>query len=166
MKNVKTSIAATILALFLLALSCQNEMSDKPADADGWLKGDEAAKFETMAAQLRGFDVAMVETGYRYQELFWAGQDENWDYAKYQLEKINLAIKSGLERRPKRAKSAEHFLTEVLPEMQKTVEARDTALFHRNFQLLTANCNSCHALEKVPFFTVQAPMERQSPIRK
>ncbi len=52
----------------------------------------------------------MVETGYRYQELYWEGQDQNWDYAGYHLNKIKIAIENGLERRPKRAKSTENFL--------------------------------------------------------
>lgn len=39
----------------------------------------------------------MVEKGYRDQELYWAGQDENWDYADYQIEKIRKAIENGLE---------------------------------------------------------------------
>ena len=42
----------------------------------------------------------MVETGYRYQELYWAGQDENWEYADYQLEKIKIAIENGLDADP------------------------------------------------------------------
>jgi len=53
--------------------------------------------------------MAIIETGYRYQELYWVGQDESWDYADYQIEKIRKAIENGLERRHKRAKSSEHF---------------------------------------------------------
>lgn len=131
-----------------------------------WINGTEEEKIKTIERQFRGFDNAMVETGYRYQELYWAGQDENWDYAKYQLEKIEIAIKNGLQRRPNRAKSAEHFLTYVLPEMQKSVASKDTVVFNKEFKILTVNCNSCHSMESVPFFTVKTPTDRQSPIRK
>src|SRR5690606_15846238 len=85
--------------------------------------------------QFRGFDNAMVETGYRYQELYWAGQDENWEYADYQLEKIKIAIENGLERRPKRAKSAEHLLTSVLPEMKKLLQSRNTVISMKTFKI-------------------------------
>ncbi len=131
-----------------------------------WIKGTEPEKLKTIEKHLRGLDMAMVETDYRYQELYWAGKDENWDYAAYQLVKIKLAIDNALERRPKRAKSAAYFLNEVLPAMQKTVEQKDTAAFNRGFKVLTANCNTCHAMEKVPFFTVGTPQERLSAIRK
>ncbi len=131
-----------------------------------WIKGTEQEKLEIVENQFRGFDMAMVETGYRYKELYWAGQDQNWEYADYQIEKIRKAIDNGLKRRHKRVKSAEHFLTVALPEMKKAIEKRDTLVFNKNFQILTNSCISCHAMEKVPHFTVKKPLNRQSPIRK
>jgi len=59
--------------------------------------GTEQEKINTIEKQFRGFDNAMVETGYRYQELYWAGQDENWEYADYQLEKIAIERKKDYE---------------------------------------------------------------------
>lgn len=132
----------------------------------GWLSGDESEKFEKIAGQLRGFDMAMVEVGYRYQELFWAGNDGNWDYARYQTEKIRTALENGFQRKPKRKKSATHFMSYVLPQMEKAIDSRDTAVFNEAIGMLTSHCNSCHTMEKVPFFTVKTPEMRQSPIRK
>tara|TARA_B100000678_G_scaffold290693_1_gene304318 strand:- start:3184 stop:3660 length:477 start_codon:yes stop_codon:yes gene_type:complete len=152
-----------ILTAFLLS-SC-GEKQQQIVEGN-WIKGTEQEKIETIENQFRGFDMAMVETGYRYQELYWAGQDENWEYADYQIEKIRKAIENGLKRRPKRAKSAEHFLTVAIPEMEKALEKRDTLVFNKNFQIFTNNCISCHAMEKVPSFTIKKPLYRQSPIRK
>ncbi len=158
---MKWSISTIAL---ILIWSCGNNPEQ---NAEGkWIKGTEEEKLKILENQFRGFDMAMVETGYRYQELYWAGQDENWEYADYQIEKIQKALENGLERRPKRAKSAKHFLTVALPEMEKALEKRDTVVFNKNFQMLTNNCISCHAMEKVPHFTVKKPLYRQSPIRK
>lgn len=152
-----------LLSVIAFLLSC----TQKQETAQGtWITGTEAEQINTIEKQLRGFDNAMVETGYRYQELYWAGQDQNWEYADYQLEKIKLAIENGLQRRPKRAKSAEHFLNDALPQMKKSVQSKDTAVFNQGFKTLTINCNSCHTMEKVPFFNVQIPTQRQSPIQK
>ena len=148
----------------LLFWSCGNNQEQ---NAQGkWINGTEQEKLETIENQFRGFDVAIIETGYRYQELYWAGQDENWDYADYQIEKIRKAIENGLERRSKRAKSSEYFLTIALPEMEKAIEINDTLVFNKNFQMLTNSCISCHAMERVPHFTVKKPLYRRSPIRK
>ncbi len=152
----------------MLALSVNSckDMIDNPIGKDGWLTGNEQEKFETITNHLRGFDMAMVETGYRYQELYWAGQDENWQYADYQLKKIRLTIENGLERRPKRAQSARPFLNTILPEMQNAIDSKDTVLFNKNMLLFTESCNSCHAMEEVPFFNVKIPTNRTSSIRR
>lgn len=132
---------------------------------DGWLAGTPDEKFDVVATHLRGFDVAMVETGYRYQQLYWAGEDQNWGYADYQLQKIRTAIEHGLERRPKRAKSAETFLTMVLPAVGEAIAERDRARFRERFGALTATCNTCHVAEKVPFVQVAAPTIRSGPVQ-
>lgn len=147
----------------VLFFSCSRQ--EEPVQG-AWIQGDEAQKIATIEKQFRGFDLAMMEIGYRYQELYWAGQDENWEYADYQLEHLEVALRNGLERRPKRAQSAQHFLNRVLPDMQEAVAGKDTAAFKSQYDVLTANCNSCHAMEKVPFFTVEKPVRRLSPIKK
>lgn len=59
-----------------------------PGGEAGWLsQGSVEERFAVVASQLRGFDVAMVEVGYRYGELYWAGRDGNWEFAAYQIEK-------------------------------------------------------------------------------
>lgn len=145
-------------------IACKRKTEAKEAQGD-WIKGTEEEKIKTIEKQFRGFDNAMVETGYRYQELYWAGRDENWDYATYQLEKIKAAIDNGLQRRPKRAKSAEYFLTNVLPEMQKSINRKDTVIFNKGFQILRTECKNCHIKENVPFIQSTIPAIRLSPIK-
>ena len=118
------------------------------------------AKFDTVAKHLRGMDMAMVEIGYRYNELYWAGKDSNWEYATYQLDKIRTALENGLERRPKRAKSAEVFLADALPSVREAIQKQDGDLFRQRFTTLTANCNTCHALEAMGFVSVSVPKSR------
>lgn len=147
----------------LIVLSCKNNQQEPKGE---WITGNKEEQLKTIEKHFRGFDMAMVEVDYRYQELFWAGKDNNWDYANYQLDKIKLTIENALQRRPKRANSSENFLTNILPEMKKSVDTKDTAIFNKSFEVLTLNCNSCHAAEKVPFFTVKPPLQRFSSIRK
>jgi hypothetical protein len=79
---------------------------------------------------------------------------------------MRVAIENGLERRPKRAASAESFLTDGLPAMKRIVKQRDSTTFLQGMQTLNSCCNACHGKEKVPFFAVNFPVARQSPIRK
>ena len=156
-----------LLAVFLfMALfnSCKTEDTE-PVGSQDWLTGDTRQKLETITNHLRGFDMAMVETGYRYTELYWAGVDENWDYAQYQIKKIAIALDRGLERRPARAESAQQFVNHATPEMEQAVETKDPELFKREFERFTKSCNACHVAENVPHFSVKIPDQRQSPIR-
>lgn len=155
--------AAYLLLLSFPFSACDQQDSKLQGE---WIKGSGEEQLHTIEKHFRGFDMAMVETGYRYQELYWAGQDENWDYADYQAGKIKVAIENGLERRPKRAASSEAFLNITIPQMQEAIKSGDTIVFNRSFRTLTIQCNACHVKEQVPFFQVKPPVSRQSPIQK
>ncbi len=142
------------------AVGCHHETARK-----GWIHGDSGQRWQTVEKQLRGLDVAMVEIGYRYEELYWAGMDSNWEYADYQVTKVKLSLENALERRPKRRSSAEDLFLPVLDEMKRAVATRERAAFEEAFGELTASCNSCHVAEGVASFHVELPAGRQSPIR-
>ena len=129
-----------------------------------WIRGSVDDRFRLVAKPLRGFDVAMIETGHRYTELYWAGQDRNWDYARYQIEKIRTAVANGVERRPKRARSAQ-VLEGILPALEEAVRLRDPVRFQEEFAVLTETCNACHRAEDVGFMTVAPPSPRLSPVQ-
>ena len=153
-----------LLLVIFITTACQNKSQEQPQGS--WITGSGQNQIETIEKQFRGFDMAMVETGYRYVELYWAGKDQNWEYASYQLQKIRKTINNGLERRPKRAKSATNFLNTTLPEMEKAIQSQDSVTFAKNFHKLTISCNTCHELEKLTFFNVKEPVYRVPPIRE
>ncbi|MEX1137775.1 MAG: hypothetical protein WEF53_00345 [Bacteroidota bacterium] len=132
------------VAVAAILVSCSEPAKESAPGNAEWLKGTTDEKFHAVSRHLRGFDMAMVETGHRYAELYWAGRDQNWPYAKYQSGKIRVAIEKGLERRSKRAASAQTFLTLVLPELLAAIEQQDTSLFWDRFGTLTSTCNACH----------------------
>lgn len=157
---------AGVLAALAACDRTNEETKAPPAAApaaDIWLRGSVEERFAQVSKHLRGFDVAMVETGYRYGELYWAGRDGNWDYALYQLGKIETAVANGVERRPKRAASA-RMLEEPVRAMKAALEARDAAGFEPAFATLTATCNACHTAEQVAFIHIAAPTTRVSPV--
>jgi len=55
----------TLISLFFI--SCN--LCEKKSTAGKWIVGSDEEKIRTIEKQFRGFDQAMVETGYRYQEL-------------------------------------------------------------------------------------------------
>lgn len=166
-KRAEASLVAT-LTLGLVA--CADGPPSPPSGAEpareSWLKPADAGKFHQIESQLRGFDITMMEVGYRFTELYWAGKDQNWAYAKYQAEKIGHVIRLGIERRPKRAPSAQPFLAKEVPAILQAIDNRTDEAFQAGIERLRASCMRCHVLEKLPDFTLEFPEHRSSPIRK
>jgi hypothetical protein len=101
---------------------------------------------------LRGLDVAMVEIGYRYGELIGSARAREWAYAQYQAEKIALALRLAIERRPARAPSAAPFRDSTLKGVIEILKAQDATRVDSAMRMLHAGCLSCHARENVSHF--------------
>jgi hypothetical protein len=117
-----------------------------------WLKGTTDEKFAQIERHLRGLDVTMAEVGYRYGELLTAGKTQNWEYAQYQTEKIDLSLRLAIERRPKRAKSSEPFLNDDLPQVMQAIKAKNGEQLEVSLEKLHAGCVQCHKAENVLHF--------------
>jgi cytochrome c553 len=157
---------AALLGLLLLD-GCRGSPDREPAQAttEGWLVGDTDTRFALVEGQLRGLDVTMVEVGHRYRELHAAMDDGNWPYAEYQLDKIATALANGVERRPKRAQSARLFEA-PLAAAREAARSADAARFQTALVNLTAACNACHEMERVPFMRIVPPSIRTSTVTK
>jgi hypothetical protein len=144
---------------FLSIYSCQKE-SDEGLK---WLLGSNNEKFQVIENQFRGFDKTMMEVGYRYNELYWAGEDQNWELAEYHIDKIEHTIKLGLRRRPKRRDGAE-IIFPILEKLKKITKANNFVKFKEGFKALQQSCRDCHQAEGVPYFEAGIPKIRLSPI--
>jgi len=94
----------------------------------------------------------MAEIGYRYGELHFATKKKNWDYAKYQTEKIDLALRLALERRPKRAASSQAFLNQDIPAVLKAIESKNEVQMNRAMEQFHNSLIACHRSENVLHF--------------
>lgn len=117
-----------------------------------WLKGTTDEKFAQIERHFRGLDVAMAEIGYRYGELHFAAKERNWEYAKYQTDKIDLTMRLALERRPKRAASSQAFLNEDIPLVKRAIESKNAAQMTRALEQFHNSCIACHRSENVLHF--------------
>jgi len=153
-----------LLLLSFSALFAENNYSTK----SNWLletKGDEQ-KFKAIQKQLRGFDLAMVEVGYRFNSFYFAIEDKNYDLAYYQFDKIKKAIENGIQRRPKRKKNSETmFLTTQYKAMKRALSSKNSQLIQKEYSNTKQLCNACHIAERVPFIEVVDPKYRWQPIQ-
>jgi hypothetical protein len=160
-----TTIGIALLVGGAIGLGVGYAQVPNPPRPGGWLKQLPPDKqIDAIDRQFRGFDMAMVEVGYRYTEMYIAAIEGNWDYALYTGEKIAWAIQNGFERRPKRRANAEAiFFREIYPAVLDAIKKKDIALFKERFDTLRHACNACHTAEKVPFIQIGIPTMKQTP---
>ncbi len=125
-----------------------------------WLPDGDGQRFAALEDQLGGFSEAMRHVNYRYMELYWAGEDRNWEYAAYQLDKLSGAIELGIIRRPGRAESSRPFLDSTVPALQEAIDEGDGEKFDERFEEFTLHCNTCHGQEDVAFIEIAPPEYR------
>ncbi len=155
-----------LFLLFLLSslLSGGNSYSTK----SNWLVDINTTdgKFKAIQKQFRGFDLAMVEVGYRFNTFYFAIKDKNYDLALYNWDKIKKAIENGIIRRPKRAVDAKAmFLDTQYGIMRKALQEHDAKAAQKAYKETKNLCNACHQAQRVPFIEVVDPVYRWQPIR-
>ncbi len=159
---MKTILLLSIL--FSYTVLAQNTYSTK----SNWLietKTDEQ-KFKKIQKQFRGFDLAMVEVGYRFNTFYFALQDKNYDLAQYQLDKIKKAIQNGVIRRPARKKNSENmFLKSQYKKMTIALKSKDIQQIKKEYTNTKNLCNRCHKAERVAFIKVIDPQYRWQVIK-
>jgi hypothetical protein len=151
---------------FMLTWAQQRTHDHGQGTAGGWLvRLSPDARPRAIEQQFRGFGPTMAEVAYRYTELYFGGQDGNWDYAAHMIHEMEGALAAGLARRPEHRKNADAlFLKGPLPQVADAVKKKDPELFKSRMEALRAACTACHAAEGAPFIKVGVPTVRLNPL--
>lgn len=123
---------------------------------------DDEARFKLLQRYLRGFDQPMWEVGERFESVYEALADENYDLAVYHWEKIRATIVNGYMKRPKRQANADAlFVNGAYQPVLDAFKSKDSKKAWEGFKLARNTCQSCHEAEKVGFINNQ-PLFRKT----
>ena len=98
----------------------------------------------------------------RHLKLWFAGSTANWELAAYELDELKegfddvhrlFPTHEGVRLAPLLAVIEKT----AIPDLAKTISARDAAKFADAFDALTAACNGCHQSAKHGFIVIQRP---------
>jgi hypothetical protein len=111
-----------------------------------------------------GLGEFMTATQLRHAKLWFAGKQNNWDLAAYEIDEIKEGLEDAARLHPSfdGVPVAEMIKTIIVPriaELEKGVRAKSSAKFMVAFDELTSGCNSCHAGANKPFIRIQRPTE-------
>ncbi|MBS1614856.1 MAG: hypothetical protein JST06_01915 [Bacteroidetes bacterium] len=105
-----------------------------------------------------GFGEFMSEIQAHHSKLWFAGQNENWKLADFEVHEIMESFEDiqKFETERKESRMIE-MIDPVLDSVYRAIQQKNPALFKRNFYLLTNTCNDCHRATDFEFNVVQVP---------
>lgn len=156
-------LALGLLAALGLGLAAGAAHAQPAPNPNDWLLNapDDTTRFRMLQGQASGFHMSMLVVGQRYQALYDALAEGNYDLGAYQWEKIRELIVTGTQRRPRRQASADReFVEKAYEPVLAAIRTRDAARAWAGFAEGRRACMACHEAERVAFMNEQALFRR------
>lgn len=119
---------------------------------------------EQTSAYRPGLGEIMSQISNRHAKLWFAGQEENWALAAYELDELQEGIEDAARFHPTHkeiktplSKLLPQYLDTPVTQLHNAIAAKNKHAFDRQYQQLTAACNACHQATDFGFNQVQQP---------
>lgn len=139
----------TLLAGLLLVLAA----ALPPASAEETLQ----QQVREIRAVMPKFGIPMREVGERFQNMYFAGQAENWGLARYMARSMNAAMSPVKVTQEYLYPFWENFYGSYFKPVTTAIDAQDARAFEKEFTAAIAKCNSCHFEMGFVFVKVKKP---------
>jgi len=132
----------TILALIFIGLTACNQDSHKIKALQNKTDSLEIKLNETYKP---GFGEFMSHIQSHHAKLWFAGENQNWKLAGFEVGEIRETFENIQKYQPERKESQLiRMISPSLDSVEFAIEKGDILLFKKNFTLLTSTCNQCH----------------------
>jgi hypothetical protein len=131
----------------------EGQKNKPPSEA--WLRDadTDTERFRRLEILLAGTEMAMWEIAVRFENMYDAILVNNYDYVRFNWDKIRARATSALMKRPKRTQNMELMLLDSnWKAIDEEFKTKDPVKVRAAFQTARQVCMGCHAAEKMPFF--------------
>lgn len=105
-----------------------------------------------------GFGEFMSSIQVHHAKLWFAGQNQNWQLAEFEMHEISETLDAIQQYQTEREESKKvGLLTPSLDAVKDAIVKKDPALFNSSYHLLTNSCNNCHKEANFGFNVVKIP---------
>ena len=105
-----------------------------------------------------GFGEFMSSIQVHHAKLWFAGKNQNWELADFEMHEIAESIDAIKEYQTEREESKKvDMLKPSLDAVKDAIEKKDPVLFNSSYLLLTSSCNNCHKAVNFGFNVVKVP---------
>ncbi len=144
-----------LLILLTFSLISCNQHTDNTADLQNRIDSLENKLGKTYKP---GFGDFMSSIQTHHAKLWFAGQNENWDLADFEIHELEEAIED-IQTYHAGRKETEliEMIIPALDNVEDAVEKKDLVLFEKNYRSLTNTCNTCHQQTDHGFVVIKIP---------
>ncbi len=105
-----------------------------------------------------GFGEFMSSIQAHHSKLWFAGQNENWKLADFEVHEIMETIED-IQKFQKERKESQiiGMINPALDSINYAIQQKNAALFKSSYTLLTNTCNNCHRAAEFEFNVVKIP---------
>ena len=105
-----------------------------------------------------GFGDFMSSIQAHHSKLWFAGQNENWELADFEIHEIMEAIEDIQEYHEGREETKLiGMINPAIESIEKAIEQRNRTLFESSYNMLTISCNQCHQTLDLNYIRVKTP---------
>lgn len=105
-----------------------------------------------------GFGEFMSSIQIHHAKLWFAGQNENWKLADFEVNEIKESLDGIKKYCADRSETKSiGMIDQPVENLNKAISQKNAALFKDNFIILTSTCNSCHQTTNHEFNVIKIP---------
>ncbi len=154
---MKFGILVAIFAITLVSCQSNNELEDRVDELTKKIESLETANENKFKPGL-GTLMNAIQT--HHLKLWKAGINENWELANFELHEleerfVDVEIYHVNSSNIKSVK----MIYPQLEELEEVVKEKNKIAFIKEYELLTATCNSCHQINEHPFIKIAVPIK-------
>lgn len=157
---MKFGILVAILAITLVSCQPNNELEDRVDELTKKIESLETAKENKFKP---GLGTLMNAIQIHHLKLWKSATNENWELANFELHELEERFEDveNYHVNSSNIKSVKMIYPQ-LEELEKSVKEKSKIDFVKEYELLTATCNSCHQINEHPFIKITVPNSNEN----
>ncbi|MBS0646114.1 MAG: hypothetical protein JSR97_05935 [Verrucomicrobia bacterium] len=149
MKNI------LLLGLVCVLFSCQPKVDDHSKELQNQINNLKSELSETYKP---GFGEFMGNIQVHHSKLWFAGENENWKLADFEINEIKENLEAIQKYETDRQESEMiPMIKPALDSVSHAIQKQNLSEFKSSFNLLTNTCVNCHQATKHEFIQIQVP---------
>jgi hypothetical protein len=152
MKNI------ILLGLICTLFSCQPKVDDHSKELQNQIDN---LKSEISETYKPGFGEFMGNIQVHHSKLWFAGENENWKLADFEINEIKEALEDIEKYQSERPESKSiPMINPALDSVSNAIQQKNLIQFQRSYNLLTNTCTNCHQATNHGFIQIKIPSQQ------